>query len=135
MKLKKWAGFALLLIAMLMVNYSSYAQSEVIKNVRTAMRTGSSKELVLHFNNTVELTFDGEKSSYSRTQAEFVLREFFKKHPPIDFEYIHQGASEQEALWYVIGKYSFSNGSFRFYMLIKLTKGEYLVDLMDFSEE
>jgi len=122
------------LLLYLSLNFAGYAQSEVINNVRAAIRAGSSKELVKSFNNTVELNFDGEKSSYSRTQAEFVLRDFFKKYPPTDFQYIHQGASKQ-GLTYVIGKYTFSNGSFRVLLYVKKFDGDYLVDLIDFSRE
>jgi hypothetical protein len=114
--------------------HAVHGQSETINNVRSALRAGSSKALVKNFNRTVELNFDGEKSSYSRTQAEFVLRDFFKKYPPSDFQYIHQGASRQ-GLTYVIGKYSFESGSFRVLLYIKKFDDSYLVDLIDFSRE
>ena len=130
--------FRLIFLALILVSgtiFTANAQADVIKNVRTAIKAGSSKELVKYMNNTVELTFDGSKSSYSRTQAEFVLRDFFKKYPPKDFQYIHQGASREEGLKYVIGKYSYENGSFRVYMLFKQFKGVYMVDLIDFSKE
>ncbi len=123
---------AILFISFLTVNAG--AQSVVINNVRAALKTGSSKELIKSFNNTVELNFDGEKSNYSRTQAEFVLKDFFKKYPPTDFEYIHQGASQQ-GLTYVIGKYSFDGGSYRVLIYIKKISNDYLVDLIDFSRE
>ena len=110
------------------------AQSEVINNLRTAMKTGSSKELVKNFNTMVELNFEGEKSNYSKSQAELVLKEFFKKYPATDFQYIHQGASKQ-GLTYVIGKYTFENGSFRVWILIKKFENSYLVDSIDFSRE
>ncbi len=110
------------------------AQSDVINNVRASLKTGSSKELVKSFNTTVELNFDGKKSTYSRTQAEFVLKDFFKKYPPTDFQYIHQGSSKQ-GLTYVIGKYTYSNGSFRVLLYIKNFNGQYKVDLIDFSKE
>ena len=110
------------------------AQSETINNVRAALRAGSSKELVKNFNKSIELNFDGEKSNYSRTQAEFVLRDFFKKYPPSDFQYIHQGASKQ-GLTYVIGKYTYESGSFRVLLYIKKFNESYFVDLIDFSRE
>lgn len=77
---------------------------------------------------------DGEKKSYSKTQAEFVIKDFFKKFPPTDFQFIHQGASK-EGIKYAIGKYSHSGGSFRVLVLIKQYRGNYQVDLMDFSDE
>ena len=110
------------------------AQSEVINNLRSAMKTGSSKELVKNFNTMVELNFEGEKSNYSKSQAELVLKEFFKKYPSNDFQFIHQGASKQ-GLTYVIGKYTFEDGSFRVWILIKKFEDSYLVDSIDFSRE
>ncbi len=118
----------------ILVTSDSYAQSEVINNLRASLRAGSSKELVKSFNTMVELNFEGEKSNYSRSQAELVLKEFFKKYPPTDFQYIHQGASKQ-GLTYVIGKYAFENGSFRVWILIKKFEDKYLVDSIDFSRE
>jgi hypothetical protein len=103
-----------------------YAQDNVIDNVKTAMGSGSSKEL--------ELNFDGEKSSYSKSQAEFVLKDFFKKNPPLDFEYIHQGSSKQ-GFRYVIGKYTIESSSFRVYILFKKNENTYYVDTIDFTRE
>ncbi len=110
------------------------SQSEVINNVRAALKAGSSKEIVKSFNTMVELNFEGEKSNYSKSQSELVLKEFFKKYPPTDFQYIHQGASKQ-GLTYVIGKYTFENGSFRVWILIKKFQDNYRVDSIDFSRE
>jgi hypothetical protein len=102
--------------------------------MRAALKTGSSKEFVKSFNTMVELNFEGEKSNYSKSQAELVLKEFFKKYPPVDFQYIHQGSSKQ-GLTYVIGKYTFENGSFRVWILIKKFDKNFLVDSIDFSRE
>jgi hypothetical protein len=110
------------------------AQSEVINNMRASLKAGSSKEFVKSFNTMVELNFEGEKSNYSRSQAEIVLKEFFKKYPPTDFQYIHKGSSKQ-GLTYVIGKYTFENGSFRVWILLKKFDQNYLVDSIDFSRE
>ena len=110
------------------------AQNEVINNVRDALKTGSSKELSKHFNNTVEISINGEKASYSRNQAEFILKDFFDKHPPQGFRYVHQGASK-EGLKYTVGTYTHDRGEFRVFMLIKQFGGSYLVDKIDFNQE
>jgi len=111
-----------------------YAQDEVINNVRLAMKTGSSKELSQYFGSIVELNFDGEKSSYSKSQAEFVLKDFFKKNPPVNFEYIHQGSSKQ-GFRYTIGNYTVQGSSFRVYILFKKDEDSYYVDTIDFTRE
>jgi hypothetical protein len=110
------------------------AQSEVINNLRASIKAGSSKELVKNFNTMVELNFEGAKSNYSKSQAELVMKEFFKKYPPEDFQYIHKGSSK-EGLTYVIGKYSFESGSFRVWILVKKFDDRYLVELINFNKE
>ena len=131
---KGLAHIPVILILIWLLSSQAMAQSDVINNVRASLKTGSSKELVKSFNTTVELNFDGKKSTYSRTQAEFVLKDFFKKYPPTDFQYIHQGSSKQ-GLTYVIGKYTYDTGSFRVLLYLKNFSGQYKVDLIDFSKE
>ncbi len=112
----------------------SFAQGDVINNVRTAIKSGSSRELSQYFGSMVVLNFDGEKSSYSKSQAEFVIKDFFRKHEPVDVEYIHQGDSKK-GFKYIMGKYRSETGSFRIYILFKKTNGSYYVDTMDFTRE
>ena len=109
-------------------------QTTEINNVRMAIKSGSSKELARYFGEFVELHFDGDRSSYSKSQAEFVLRDFFKKYPPVDFQYVHQGNSG-EGLKYAIGKYVISQGSYRIWLLFKKTNDTYYIDTIDFTRE
>lgn len=133
-KVMRHCFLVLVIIFSISLSTEVSAQSEVINNLRAALKTGSSKELVKNFNTMVELNFEGEKSNYSKSQAELVLKEFFKKYPPSDFQFIHKGASKQ-GLTYVIGKYTFGDGSFRVWILIKKFEDDYLVDSIDFSRE
>ena len=135
--LKKLLVLLLMGLWLLSISAGSHtvkAQQNEINNVHTAMKTGSSKELSQYFGSIVELNFDGEKSSYSKSQAEFVLKDFFKKNPPKDFEYIHQGASKQ-GFKYAIGKYTIENSSFRIWILFKKDNDTYYVDTIDFTRE
>lgn len=122
------------LIAFTFFTLSAFAQNEVEESAKTAIKTANAKTLATNFNDSVEISFDGQKQSYSKTQAEFVIKDFFKKYPVTDFEYVHQGSSK-EGLKYIIGKYKHAGGSFRVYMLIKQFKGKYLIDTLDFSAE
>ncbi len=133
-KVSRNCFFAIVLIFSMACSYSAFAQNEVINNLRTAIKAGSSKELVKNFNTMVELNFDGTKSNYSKSQAELVMREFFKKYPPDDFQYIHKGSSK-EGLTYVIGKYDYEGGSFRVWILIKKFDTQFLVELINFNKE
>lgn len=108
-------------------------QDEVMKDIGTAMKAGSSKELIKFCNNTVEIKINGESSNYSKAQAEVILREFFTKNAPTNFVYIHQGSSE--GLKYTIGRYTHSSGAHRVVMIIKKIGDKYLIDTLNFSQE
>lgn len=103
-------------------------------NVGIALRTGSSAELINYFNTVTEVKIDDEGANYSKIQAESVLKDFFAKYIPEDFEYIHKGSSP-EGLKYNIGRYKYKAGSFRVVMLLKKVKDDYVVDTINFSKE
>jgi hypothetical protein len=113
---------------------TSFGQEEILKNVSSAMKAGSAKELVKYFHSVVEINIDGERSNYSQTQAEVVIRDFFQKKPSTGFEYIHEGASK-EGLSYTIGKYSYKDGSYRVVMFIKKFGDRFAVDTFNLSKE
>ena len=132
LRLKITVGLLLLTV----LSYSGlHAQNDMISKVRAAIKTGNSKELSQFFDSMVGLNFDGEKSSYSKSQAEFVLKDFFKKNPPTDFQIIHQGVSKNKSFNYVMGEYKVSGGTFRIYILIKQKNDTFFVDTMDFTRE
>ena len=110
------------------------AQDETVKDIGTAIKAGSAKELIKFCNNTVEIKIDGESSNYSKAQAEVILRNFFTKTPPKNFSYIHQGASP-EGLKYTIGRYTHADGAYRVVMVIKKIDDKYLIDTLNFSQE
>ena len=109
-------------------------QDETVKDIGTAIKAGSAKELIKFCNNTVEIKIDGESSNYSKAQAEVILRNFFTKTPPKNFSYIHQGASP-EGLKYTIGRYTHADGAYRVVMVIKKIDDKYLIDTLNFSQE
>jgi len=117
---------------------SALAQNQsadgVIEKLKVSLKSGNSKELVSGFHDMVEVTLpDQEGSNYSKTQAEFVLRDFMKKYPPSDFKYVHK-VLDREDFKFVIGEYLYSGGKYRVTMVIKPTKGVYSVDSIVFEK-
>lgn len=125
---------SILAVLLIAFNHVVNAQDEVINATKVSVKTGNHKELSKNFNDMIDLGFDGEKGSYSKTQAEFVLKDFFLKNPPTDFEYVHKGASK-EGLTYTIGNYHSKTNTFRVLVYIKEIKGLYKIDYLDFSKE
>lgn len=114
--------FSLLLVVVFMSGGQAVAQGSVMDGVKSAMKAGSSKDLSRNFSSVVELTLDGkEATSYSNTQAEFVMKNFFSKNAPVDFTYSHQGSSDK-GQQYAIGTYSSKAGSYTVLVRMKDSK-------------
>jgi len=124
----------LILLVTIITPALAFAQGNVVANVGAALKAGSARALTQYFNNVVELKIDGESSNYSRTQAEYVLKEFFKKNEAQGFEYVFEGNS-REGLRYAIGTYSHKTGSHRVYILLKKVGDALVIDTLDFTKE
>jgi len=135
MKVKRIILYSALIISFLGINSGSFAQGDIISKVKGALNTGSSKELVKYLDKTSDIDIEGEKSTFSKTQAEVVLKDFFQNYPPTSFQIIHQGASKAGSP-YVIGQYSHKAGSFRVWIRLKeVTDDSYVVHAMSFYED
>lgn len=118
----------------LLFNIWNSQQDAVLVNISTAMKAGSSKELIKYCNSNLEIKMDGQTSNYSIAQAEVVLKDFFLKNPPKGFTYIHQGTSP-EGMKYTIGSYTIDGGKYRVVMLIKKVKEDFKIDTINFTKE
>lgn len=125
-----------LIVLVFFCSNSLQAQEKEMGEAEAAIKIGSAKELAKHFNDNVEISFEGKKSNYSKTQAEFVLRDFFSKNEanPNNFENYHRGNSGK-SLNYSIVKYSSKNGSFRVFMKIKQLQNRFVIDSIDINKE
>lgn len=78
------------------------AKVDIIDKVAEHIKAADVKELSLLFDVTVELTIQERESSYSKAQAEIILKNFFNKYPPQSFKVMHRGSSEKGGK-YLIG--------------------------------
>ena len=114
------------------------AQKDVFDGVETALRVGSAKDLARNFDSKVSLSFADEKSTdYSKTQAEFVMKNFFSKNPPTGFAYNFPTPSEsvKKDKRYVIGTYTHRNGSYTVLIRVKDAGGKFLIHSIDFIKD
>ena len=73
------------------VLFSSFTLFSSIDEVINAMKTGNAPEIARFFDNTVEINMPQKNNSYSKSQAELVLKDFFSTNPVKAFEIIHKG--------------------------------------------
>jgi hypothetical protein len=114
--------------------FAAIAQSDAISLIRETIKAGSSKELSKYLYQTVDVTIEGKVESYSKAQAEFVFRDFFKQHPPSEFDIIHQGES-RGGQPFAIGQYKSGTDVYRVFMKIKSSNNQKLLHEISFSKE
>ena len=133
--MKKYNYIVTMMVVVLGLSSSlSMAQTDNFEQVGKIIKTGNAKELVKQFHTTIELNIDDKEASYSKSQAEAVLKNFFSKYPPIAFTINHKGASKS-GLRYAIGQYEYDLGKYRVLIRLKEVNGKYLVSEMSFRKE
>lgn len=120
--------------ALFAVNPVLAQNNEVVDQVKETIKAGSAKELSKYLNQTIDVTIDGKIQNYSKAQAEFVLRDFFKAHPPSDFSIIHQGSSKGGQP-FAIGKYISGSDQYRVWMKIKAVNKDQLIHEISFVKQ
>lgn len=107
---------------------------EIFSPMKDAIKTGNAKEVIKFFNANVDMNLDGEVANYSKAQAEFVLRDFFKKHPSSDFAIVHTGSSKG-GLQFAIGRYISNADTFDVVIRVKEVGGNYLIHEINFVKD
>jgi hypothetical protein len=64
-------------------------QSNLVSDVSGYFKSGNAKEIAKYFNTSVELSISDETDTYSKAQAEQILRDYFGKNVPVNSTVIH----------------------------------------------
>ena len=116
----------LLLGSVLML--SAFDTRTGIDEVIGALRSGNSTQLSAYFDENVELTLPDKSDSYSKAQAQLIVKDFFGNNGVRGFELKHKG--EKAGSNYCVGILQTRGGNFRTTLFMKL-KGDkqYLQDI------
>lgn len=82
------------------------------EDVVSAIKQGKVDSLSKHLDTNVEINMLGKPDSYSKAQAEIILKDFFSKNTVKSFEIIHKGGQEGGSQ-FGIGTLVTANGTFR----------------------
>ncbi len=119
-----------LLIGSLVV-LSSFVQQGSIDEVIGALRSGNSAELSRYFDDNVELTLPDKSDSYSKAQAQLIVRDFFSNNGVKGFELKHKGDSPGGH--FCIGTLQTSAGNFRTNVFMKTKNNKEVVKEIRFQ--
>jgi hypothetical protein len=117
-----------------LLSLNVWAQGDIFSPMKEALKAGSAKELVKYLNQSVDINMEGNVSTYSKAQAEFVFRDFFKKHPASDFNIVHTGSSKG-GLQFAIGRYLGTGESYNVLIRLKEVEGANLIHEINFVKE
>ncbi|MBS0026164.1 DUF4783 domain-containing protein [Chitinophaga sp. 22321] len=102
------------------------------EDVVAALKQGDVNALSRYLDNTVEINIAGKSNSYSKAQAEIILKDFFSKNPVKSFELIHQGGDNSR---FGIGNMSTGNGAFRVSFFLQKKGGSMVLNELRFESK
>jgi hypothetical protein len=98
-----------------------------------AFAAGDADALSPFFNQRLQLTLLGVEHRVSRSQAQEIIRDFFRKYPSLGFEIIFKGDKADSN--FVIGKLKSKSDSFRVNLFMKKVNDEYLLHLLEIEKD
>lgn len=111
----------ILFVFVVMFVFVNISSAQIPENIILSLKTGNAASLSKYFNQSVELVVLNSENVYSKSHAQQVISDFFKKYPPQNFTIIHQGGKDDSS--YAIGNLQVENDKFRVYFLIKTKNG------------
>ncbi|PWT74224.1 MAG: hypothetical protein C5B59_11610 [Bacteroidetes bacterium] len=123
--MKKIVGWALIICAFILLSFRSFFS---IDAVATAIRSGNVNQLSQYLDCRVDISLPDKSDTYSKSQAEMVIRDFFANIGVRNFQVKQKG--ENNEFVYCIGILETQNGNFRTSLFLK-QKGDrqYLQEL------
>lgn len=119
--MKSVLGLAVLTVALVLV---SFRPDYNIDDIAVAMRSGNIKELARYLDTRVDIALPEKSDTYSKSQAEMIIRDFFNTNVVRNFLVKNKG--ENSGLEFCIGVLQTRNGDYRTTLFIK-QKGDKLL--------
>jgi len=106
--MKRLTGWILALTTIILVSYRSFDNMDVVV---TAIRSGNVTQLSPFFDARVDITLPDKSDTYSKTQAEMVISDFFNTNVVQNFKITQQG--ESGGTFYCAGILQTRSGNYR----------------------
>lgn len=119
------------LLAVFSLLLFSFTALTGIDEVIGAVRSGNSSELSKYFDENVELTLPDKSDSYSKAQAQLIVKDFFSNNGVKGFDLKHKGDSPGGH--FCIGTLQTNAGNFRTNIFMKTKGGKEVVKEIRFQ--
>lgn len=107
-------------------------QNSGIDEVIGALRSGNASQLSNYFDDNVGLTLPDKSDSYSKAQAQLIVKDFFNNNGVKGFELKHKGDGAGGSQ-YCVGTLQTNAGNYRTNVFMKLKNGKEVVKEIRFQ--
>lgn len=114
---------------LLLFSLSSFAS---VDDVLSAIKSGNASQLSKYFDNTIDITLTDKSNTYSKSQAELVLRDFFNNNVVTSFEVVLKG--DNTGSKFISGTLETKNGEYRTTIYIKQKGDKQLLQELRFEK-
>ena len=112
--MKRLAGCVLAVMALILISYRSFDNMDAVV---TAIRAGNVTQLSPFFDARVDISLPDKSDTYSKTQAEMVIGDFFNTNVVQNFKITQQG--ESGGTFFCAGVLQTRSGNFRTTLFFK----------------
>ncbi|HWV64503.1 DUF4783 domain-containing protein [Chitinophaga sp.] len=102
------------------------------EDVVAALKKGDVSGLASYLDNNVEINIAGKSNTYSKAQAEIILKDFFSKNQVKSFELVHQGGDNSR---FGIGNMTTTAGNFRVSFFLQKKGGTMVLNELRFENK
>ena len=112
--MKNCIGLAVIVISLVLISFKPFFN---IDEVAVAIRSGNASQLSGYLDNRVDISLPDKSDTYSKSQAEMIIRDFFMTNRVQTFQVKHKG--ENGGSEFCIGILKTTNGDFRTTLFMK----------------
>lgn len=119
----------LLLISLTAFSYSFTQKDDIV----TALKSGSADKMAKYFDNMVDVSIPGKSNTFSKGQAEMVVKDFFALNRVKNFEVQHSGSNPSSN--FIIGTLTTSSGNYRTTVYMRSRGDKQLIQGVEFEQK
>ena len=102
-------------------------------DIVAALKTGNVEKMSKYFDNTIDVTVPGKSNSFSKGQAELVIKDFFNLNKVRAFELQHSGSNPSSN--FIIGTLTTAGGTYRTTVYMRTKGDKQLIQGVEFEQK
>ncbi len=130
--MKSIVGLAVLTFSLVLV---SFRPLYTLDEITTAIRVGNAGELSRYLDSRVDISLPDKSDTYSKIQAEMIIRDFFTTNGVQNFLIKHKGPNGGGGSEFCVGVLQTHNGDYRTTLFIKQKGDKQLLQELRFQAQ